>query len=325
MRFVPDHTLRMLSEQDYENAVTTVEATLDELRETGRFTARDGASLYYEYFLAEDSVASVVLVHGLSEFTRKFYELIHYLLSHGMNVFTYDQRCHGLSDRLTDHHDMLHVDRFDDYVEDLALFVDTVVRPVTDKPLYLYTHSMGGATGALFLAQYPAVFEKAVFTAPMFEPIVNQVPVPIARVGVWVGRLLCGKKEKFPLSREFNPEVKYHPSQGTSRARFEHHIAMRRDNPDYQSTPMSYGWVWGSLTVGRRILRRRAAAKIKTPILILSAGDDTVVNNRPQHVFAARVDSCRLVTIDGATHGMLASDNETLERILRLILDHYSA
>ncbi len=322
MRFIPDHTLHILSEQDYDSAIRAVEAQLDAVREAGRFTTGDGVGLYYEHFLAEDSVASVVLVHGLSEFSRKFYELIFYLLSHGYNVFTYDQRCHGLSDRLTEHHDMLHVDRFDDYVDDLALFVDRVVRPVTDKPLYLYTHSMGGATGALFLAQYPDVFEKAVFTAPMFEPIVTQVPVPIARGGVWVGRLLCGGKAKFPLSREFNPEVKYHPSQGTSRARFEHHIAMRRANPDYQSTPMSYGWVWGSLTVGRRILRR--AAQIRTPLLILSAGDDTVVNNRPQHVFAARADACRLVTIDGATHGMLASDNETLERIVRLILDHYS-
>lgn len=321
MRFVPDHTLRILSEQDYESAVSAIETQLDELRTVGHFTARDGVTLYYEYFLAEDSVASVVLVHGLSEFSRKFYELIHYLLSHGLNVFTFDQRCHGLSERLTAHHDMLHVDRFDDYVDDLKRFIDTVVTPVEDKPLYLYTHSMGGATGALFLMKYPAVFDRAVFTAPMFEPIVNQVPVPIARGGVWVGRLLCGSKEKFPLSREFNPEVKYHPSQGTSRARFEHHIAMRRANPDYQSTPMSYGWVWGSLTVGRRILHR--AAQIRTPILILSAAEDTVVNNRPQHVFAKRVDSCRLVTIDGATHGMLASNNETLERIVRLILDHY--
>jgi len=255
MRFIPDYKLNIITEEKFSEAILEIETTLDEIKVSGCYKAFDGTNISYEYFLAENSKASVVIVHGLSEFTRKFYELIFYFLNQGLNVFIYDQRCHGMSGRLTEELDLLHVDNFYDYVDDLSKFIDDVVLKTEDKPLYLYSHSMGGAISALYLAKNSAKVKKAVLSAPMFEPVVESVPVPIARVGVMVGKLFYGGKAKFLLTREFDPDVQYKEEYGSSKARFEHNMKMRRENPNYQSTPMTFGWVYNSLTVGKKIFK----------------------------------------------------------------------
>ncbi len=321
MKFIPDHQLNVVSEDAFPTAIREMTAKLEEIRVCGSFRAFDGVSIFYEYFLAEGSTASVVMVHGLSEFTKKFYECIYYMLQQGYNVFIYDQRCHGLSDRLTDKRELLHVDSFDDYVKDLSQFVDDVVLKVEDKPIHLYAHSMGGAVSALYLAKYSHKVKKAVLSAPMFEPVVDRVPVSVARVGLTIGRWILGGKKQFSLSDEFDPDVQYKVAYGSSRARFEHNMTMRRENAEYQSSPMSFGWVSRSLTVGNRILRRRTMRGITVPVLILSAENDTMVNNAPQHRFAERYKNCELVTIKGAAHALLASDADTVTQVMKLTFD----
>ena len=66
-------------------------------------------------------------------------------------MFLYDQRCHGLSERLTERVDLIHVDRFDDYVKDLEIYIDTIVaKNKGSNPLYIFSHSMGGTVTAMY-------------------------------------------------------------------------------------------------------------------------------------------------------------------------------
>ena len=222
MRFVPDYKLNIIPESDFSQGISDIEQKLTESMVTGSFTAFDNIKIHYEYILTENSKASVVIVHGLSEFTKKFYEFIYYVLNQGYNVFIYDQRCHGLSGRLTNRIDLLHVDSFKDYVKDLSQFIEQVVIPTEDKPIYLYSHSMGGAISALYLAECSDRVQRAVLAAPMFVPVVKQVPEWLARHSVAVGRWIFGNKRKFFLTSEFNPDVQYNDRCGSSRARFEY-------------------------------------------------------------------------------------------------------
>ena len=323
MKFIPDHQWHIADEETFPAAIAEMTAALEQVRVSSTYTAFDGVKIYYEYFLAENSKASVVIVHGLSEFTKKFYEMIYYTLQQGYNVFIYDQRCHGLSDRLTEKPELLHVDDFEDYVKDLSQFVDEIVLKTEEKPLYLYSHSMGGAIAALYLSKHSDKIQKAVLSAPMFEPIVKQVPVPIARGGLAVGSVLYGKKTQFPLSDEFNPDVQFDPAYGTSRARFEHYMTLRREHAEYRSSPMSFGWVNCSLNVGKKILRRKTLRGITTPILLISAERDTMVNNAPQHAFAKRYAGCELVTMEGETHALLAGNADTMARMMDLTFSFF--
>lgn len=324
MRYIPSYQLNIIAEENFSTEFSVVEEKLSKIINSGSFTAFDGVNIYYEYFLAENSRGNVVIVHGLSEFTKKFYEIIYYTLNQGFNVFIYDQRCHGLSGRLTDERDLLHVDSFGDYVKDLNYFIDEIVLKTEDKPIYLFAHSMGGAITALYLAEEKDKVKKAVLSAPMFEPIVKNVPTVIAREGVRVGKLIFGKKRKFFLSEEFNPKTKFNYSYGLSEARFRKNMELRCGNEMYQSTPMSFGWVSGSLTVGPKILSRHIVGKIETPILIISAREDKMVNNIMQEKFLSRCKNCELKSIEHATHAILSSDEGILSQILKLTFDFLS-
>ena len=325
MRFIPEETNEIIAEEQFPEAIKEIEEKLMAVMHKGSFKAFDNVDIYYEYFLREGSRASVVIVHGLSEFTKKFYEFAYYLLNEGYDVFIFDQRCHGLSGRLTQRTELLHVDSFYDYVKDLDQFIEEIVKPNTDKPLYIYSHSMGGAISALYLEKYSDKIEKAVLTAPMFEPTVKQVPQFVGRWTVLLGRIFIGSKKKFMLTSEFNPETPWNIDNEPSRNRFEHNMNMRRENVYYQSTPMTFGWVHGSLTVKRKIMKNRRLKRIKTPILLLSSELDKTVLNKPQRKFSDKVGCCRFEEIKGIGHSVLSSDIKKMGEIRKLIFDFYSA
>ena len=71
--------------------------------------------------------------------------------------------------------------------------------------------------------------EKAIMVAPMFVPVVKQVPNWLARHSVAIGRWLFGNKTKFLLTSEFDPDVQYKESLGSSKARFEHNMKILSD------------------------------------------------------------------------------------------------
>ena len=324
MRFSPSYTLDIIKEEDFNSEILQVEQVIQEYKNFGKFDAFDKTKIYYEYYLVEKPKANVVIVHGLSEFIRKFDEFIYYLMNQGYNVFIYDQRCHGMSGRLTKSQHLLHVDNFRDYAADLEQFIEEVVIPTENIPIYLYSHSMGGAVCTLYLAEHSDRVEKAVFSAPLFEPIVNSVPVPLARVSVRLGRIFLGSKKRFFLSNDFDPEIKYKESYGSSEARFYYNIKLRKENEKHQSSPMSFGWVDNSLRIRRRLLKDRLIKGIKTPILLFSAENDRAVNNLPQREFADKCKTCRLIEVKGATHALLASESGELEKLIKLTLDFYA-
>lgn len=323
MRFIPDHTLNILSDSAFSEEIKNITAKLDSSRHSGYFDSFDGKALYYEYFLAKNSIASIVLVHGLSEFTKKYYELSYYFLNQGYNVFLYDQRSHGLSFRMAEPIDLIHVDSFRDYAKDLALFIDNVVIPADNKPLYIYSHSMGGGVSALYLSQHSDKIQKAVFSAPLFDPQIGNLNHTFALWGSRFYKLLRTGKAKFMFAKEFDPNVPFERSKDVSRARFEHNMGMRRADPHYQSTPMSLGWICAALSFRKMLMKKRVAGRIQTPILLLSAENDTMVKNDAQHQFAGLCATCQLVTLKNTNHSMLTSRPEIIEEHIKRTLDFY--
>ena len=320
MRYKPSYKLEIPDEDNFNFCISEIENQLSKYVHAGKFTSFDNVEIYYEYYLSEESKGNFVIVHGLSEFTKKFNELIYNILNQGYNVFIFDQRCHGLSGRLTKFVDLLHVNSFDDYVKDLEYFIDNIVLKTEDKPLYLYAHSMGGAVCSLYLAKFGNKINKTIMTAPMFEPVIDMVDPKVARIGVSLARVLFGPKRKFALSKEFNPDVTYNEEYGLSQERFNYNMKWRRENIMYQSTPMTYGWVYNSLIIGKRILKDKIINKINCPILIFSAEKDKTVENDIQYTFASRVSNCKIVEIKNTSHAILASDKETLTNVFDKII-----
>ena len=177
MLFVPQTDFEIFDEESYFDKMSGVESVLEGCCNKGYFTSFDGNNIYYEYYISENSKATIVLVHGYTEFSKKYHELCYYLLNSGFNVFLYDQRGHGLSCRITKNIYVNHVESFDDYVRDLECYINTVVEPRQNGlPMYIYSHSMGGAVAALYLAENSNKIEKAVLSSPMIYPVCMPLP-----------------------------------------------------------------------------------------------------------------------------------------------------
>lgn len=323
MKWIPNHQFSVLPEEQFGEKMTSIAKQLDACRTEGTFSGFDEKPLYYEYFQAQDSRGAVVIVHGLSEFTGKYHEFAWYLLNQGYDVFLYDQRCHGRSCRLTQRQDMIHVDRFSDYRKDLHRFVCHVVKKATDGPLYLYAHSMGGAVAAQYLAEHPQVFQKAALSAPMIEPLTGKVSPAFARVSLTAYLLFGDKKKKFWFADEFDPDYPFERSQDQSLARFRRNMEVRLSDKRYCTTPLTIGWVRQSVLLRRKLTSKRFLARIQTPILMLCAEDDRVVNGKAQTQFAKNCPTCRQVTIPNATHAMLCGTGDIITAHVQQVLDHF--
>ena len=322
MGFTPDYQLNIISEAEFAVQMSEISQRLAACCTEGYFDSFDGKPLYYETFSADNSIGSIVIVHGCSEFTKKFYEIVYYFLNQGYNVFLYDQRGHGHSFRMAEPVQLVHVDKFQDYVEDLACFIRQVVLPAEQRPLCLYSHSMGGAVSALLLAQYDFPIKRAVFSAPMIHPVVKQVPEWLAWISVQIAGRLIGWDKKIWIAGEFDPNREHRPDRDPSKSRYLYNIAMRREDVYYQSTPLSLGWNREVLKLYKTLLQE--ASKITVPSLVLSAEKDQVVRNDYQEQFVRNHPDCKMVTIPDATHAMLAGTEETIRTHMELTLDFFA-
>ena len=319
MEYKPSYSLNFIEDSDFARQMDEICACLDSCRVSGFFTGTDKAQIFYEYFPVENARGSVVLLHGMSEFTRKHYELAYYLMEQGYSVFLYDHRCHGHSQRLTDQQDVIHVEHFSDYVKDLDIYVQTVVKPATKGNLYLYGHSMGGAVSLFYLAAHPEVFTKAVLSAPLFVPHLP-VPFPIALVSAWCDTTFRGPKSKLFHSQDFVAAIPPEWENDPKCSRNLYMMHLRLQDPAYRTTPMSARFALRALYLTPRLLR--IAKKIRTPHLLISGQADIVVQTKPQARFAKRSPLCTFVSVPGGKHAMMCDDTESAAVHTHLVLDY---
>ena len=314
---------RVITDEQYDEKMPVILGELSSARKSGFFKGFDGTELFYEYYLSAEDRGTVVIVHGLSEFTAKFYEFAYYLINEGYNVFTYDQRCHGRSQRLTDSENLIHVGDFNHYVSDLRTFIDEIVCAETEGKIYLFGHSMGGAVVALYMAEENCKAYSAVLSSPMIVPHTGGVNSLTVKMYVRWMMATKGRKSRFKFSSDFNPDAPFITSSDTSKKRFEYNMKLRREVPQYRTSAITVGWIYQALQVKKKLVDGKLAAKITAPVLLLSAEKDTVVKNHVQTLFAKECPNCRMHCVKGAKHSLLGAESDILERVIAQVLDFF--
>ncbi len=150
---------------------------------TGHFTGFDGSNLFEQYWQPENSRATLIIVHGLAEYSSRYEHVAAALAESNIATATFDLRGHGQSDGKRSF-----VNRFADYLRDLAIFVDRVPAKNHDKPLFLLGHSMGGAIALLYSLDYQHQFSGLILSSAAlkihddFSPILQQLSGVIAAI-----------------------------------------------------------------------------------------------------------------------------------------------
>ena len=310
-RFNEDYLVQSSSYSDVMDH--TVLPWLKERADVRRIPGYDGRSLYCESWQADRPLGTVLIVHGFTENTLKYSELIWSLLHLRFSVIAYDQRGHGRSWRPDGVPDpsVTHVDHFSDYVKDLRTVCDTYSE-IMPRPWFIFAHSMGGAVASLLLEQEPALFTAAVLSSPMIAPSTRGVPVSLASaLSFLADKAGRGKKKPFFMKPYAGPED-FETSCATDPERFAWYDRIKASEPLFQNSMPSYRWSLESLGVTGKILAPGQPEKITCPVLLFSAGIDFSVLPEPQEQFISRIPDGSLIPVPEARHEIYRSVNHVL-------------
>ncbi|GLP97805.1 alpha/beta fold hydrolase [Paraferrimonas sedimenticola] len=294
--------------------------------EQDSFESFDGSKIAYARYLQEGAKANIVISSGRIEAYIKYEETLLDLSERGFNLFIHDHRGQGLSQRLTDNPHMGHVDHFDNYVLDLELFFNRLVRPANELPNLLLCHSMGSAIGLGYALKHPNDFCAIACSAPMLKiklPAPEWLLKPLAKaLNLWDRRNLgqpgyvMGGGNYDPEAFEFN-----HITQCPRRyARFRD---LYQQQPQAQLGSPSNHWLAKAISFTEKL--RDRAIELSVPTLILGAELDTIVDNQAMKDFARDCHDCIYQEVPQAFHELLMEKDPQRQQSLDMITAHYGA
>ncbi len=236
-----------------------------------------------------------------------------------------DQRGQGLSDRMLENREKGHVEKFQQYVDDQQVFINTVVlSKQTSGQLLLLTHSMGGAVGSLLLAQQPTLFKAAVLSSPMHMP--NTEVLFSEADGCYLASALgwmCSDCFAGFVDVPYNetPFAKNVLTQ--SEVRYKAFRDQYRALPKLQLGGPTWQWVNESCDIADEL--PELAKNIQTPFLILQGTADTVVSNSAQDEFCESAgQSCAgVIKVKDAMHELFIEKDVYRQQALTALLGFF--
>ncbi|MDO5292512.1 MAG: alpha/beta hydrolase [bacterium] len=303
-----------ISENSYaETMDSVVEPYIEAYKKTGYLTGEKKVSLYYETYAKENAKGTVVISHGKGENLEKYDEMIYYFLNMGYSVYGMEHRGHSRSGRLGIDETQVSVDSFDNYCKDLKKFVDQVVIPQAGSDnLYLFAHSMGGGIGARFLEKYTNVFDAAILSAPMLEINSGSIPPFFAKLLAHGLSITPYENKYIPGAGPFNATYNFDGAHTRSEVRYTRAWETRIANPELQMGGNSYQWLSEAYYAAAKATSILEASKVKIPVLLFQAGQDTLVEDGGQKTFAKYAKNCTIIRFEDAKHEMYAEKDVVL-------------
>jgi alpha-beta hydrolase superfamily lysophospholipase len=120
---------------------------------------------------------AVVIVHGFNAHSGQYFWVAEQLVSKGLAVYALDLRGRGKSDG-----ERFYVDKFADYVRDVATFVALAKGREPQLPVFLLGHSAGGVVACMYTLEH-----QAEISGLICESFAFQVPAPDFALAVLKG------------------------------------------------------------------------------------------------------------------------------------------
>lgn len=285
------------------------------------FPAADGTRIRYVIWPAAEpgGHGGVILLPGRSEFIEKYSETVQDLLARGFWVAAMDWRGHGLSGRALSNRHKHHLTSFVPMADDLRRFIEELEARRLGRPRIILAHSMGAHVALRYLHDYPHRIDGAVLSAPMvaltFAPFGRRLTRSLTRLAITFGfgeRYAPGQTDYGAFQRS-DANMRLLTSD-PERFQIEHRWIGQ--NPDLALGGVTYGWLDAAMASIREINAPGYAEAIETPILMVQAAADRLVDNRRQEAFARRLPNAAFLRIEGARHEILNERDEYRERFL---------
>ncbi len=270
-----------------------------------RWTAADGTAIRRIDWPVPAGKArgSLLFVPGRGDIYEKYLETLDHWHRLGWRVTAIDLRGQAGSGRLGNDAVTGHIDDFQTWVNDIAAFWEEWAK-ATPGPHVLIGHSMGGHLALRAVAEGKVDPAAVVLSAPMLGFTASLLPAGVMH---WASKLIMR------LGDPKRPAWKWSEKPGetpVSRINLLTHDAERyadeqfwRDaRPEIAMGPGSWGWVERAYASMRWLARRDVLAGVKTPVLLLSADTDKLVDPKAIHAAAQHLPDAELIRYGPEAH-----------------------
>ena len=261
---------------------------------------------------------TVVLSGGRTEPIEKYYETISDFMDRGFVVLAHDWRGQGLSARELPDRLKGHARGYKPFLEDFRRLLDAF-ETRAPRPWIAVGHSMGGCLTLLAMASGERRFAGAVLSAPMLglkfgkiSPLAARAMTRLSNAFGRAGRYTLGQAGA-PFDETFEGNILTHDPE-----RFGRYRAQVAANPDLALGAPTWGWLEFALSATDVLSRPDRLRVVTVPVDIVSAAEDSLVDNAAQAVAARNLPQGRLITVPGAHHEILMETNEMRNIFLRV-------
>ena len=227
------------------------------------------------------------------------------LLGRGFAVYAVDWRGQGLSDRPLADRGKGHVDNFSTYVADLRLFVEKIVAPAAPRPILALCHSMGGHVMMRHLAENGSgPLSAGLFVSPMTglrrEAMLRSVLMIMPEVATVEERYLFGTGPFILLAREFASNFVTHDER-----RYRFTDDWFTADPRLALGGPTIGWSRQAIRSMTTALAPGYLERIDLPLLLITAGEDRLIDPKTHAPVVARLRHGEHFTIADARHEIM--------------------
>jgi len=219
------------------------------------FKTFDDIKLFEQSFIPElRPKGIIVILHGLTEHSGCYARVSKIFSKQRYSVHLFDLRGHGKSDG-----SLVFVDSFQDYLDDLSVFLEMVKKRYPKIPVFLFGQGMGGVISALNVLENRPEVRGLILSAAILD-INKIIPQLSQKVFCILGRI----SPRWPL-------LKINPSDLSRNAEVVR---------DYENDPLVYhgkicARTYLELVKASRTLMKKCE-EIKIPILILHGYEDRI-------------------------------------------------
>jgi lysophospholipase len=271
------------------------------------FAGADGVRLRAALFPAKTAIGSVVISAGRTEFIEKYLEVAAELVGRGYTVLIHDWRGQGLSTRLLPDRLKGHAAGYEAFVADHTALLDAF-QDRLPKPWIGLSHSMGGCLTAMALARGETRYAACIFSAPMWG--INGLPRGVAHA-VAATMVTLGRSNDYAFGAADPYTILYDTERLThDRVRYDRTRAQILALRDLALGGVTWGWIKTSFDAIAWLQRAREVTQIATPMVVLAAGEEKIVDNRGSRLVAGRIASARYMEVPGAYHEILMETDD---------------
>ena len=325
-----DHEYAQLDSQQLQQAKEYLKGKLPEPPKNWQwhtFTPEPGVTLRTGVIDSENAKGTIIMVPGYTSFAELTMRTIIKLNEAGYRVAMIEYRGQGGSYRPLDNPEKGYIESYETLANEVAQFANKW--RIKDKPLYFFSTSKGGHITMRMAEQENIDVDAYALIVPMIQFKPGEFDYGIMRNMVTLFDSVGLGKKYAPTQGNWPPKnLKFGEATpcnaNPETAQLQSAIYATSD-PKIRTSGITMHWARKTMESTDHLLKESSLARIKAPVLLFTAGDESFVNSEVAQDFCGRLSNCSNTHFPEARHCINRENLGRMDVIIQQALGHFSA